>query len=88
MKSYGRMTGTLISKNNDTPFLVRDSASFIYVPGEYFEIHLDAHLHGLMANRGLASMKDYIEKAYSIFDSLSRKEQMRRTQNRFQPQYE
>jgi len=66
MKSYGRITGLLISKYNGTPFLARDSPSFIYVPGKYFEIDLDAHLFGLMAKRGLASMKDYIEKV--IFD--------------------
>jgi len=66
MKSYGRITGLLISKYNGTPFLARDSPSFIYVPGKYFEIDLDAHLFGRMARRGLASMKDYIEKV--IFD--------------------
>jgi len=66
MKSYGRITGLLISKYNGTPFLARDSPSFIYAPGKYFEIDLDAHLFGLMAKRGLYSMKDYIEEV--IFD--------------------
>jgi len=66
MESYGRITGLLVSKYNGTPFLARDSPSFTYVPGKYFEIDLDAHLFGPMAKRGLASMKDYIEKI--IFD--------------------
>jgi len=66
LKSYGRIAGLLISQYNGTPFLARDSPSFIYAPGKYFEIDLDAHLFGQIAKKGLAAMKDYIEKV--IFD--------------------
>jgi len=66
VKSYGRIIGLLISQYNGTPFLARDSPSFIYVPGKYFEIDLDAHLFGQIARKGLSAMKDYIEKV--IFD--------------------
>jgi len=66
VKSYGRIIGLLISQYNGTPFLARDSPSFIYVPGKYLEIDLDAHLFGQIARKGLSAMKDYIEKV--IFD--------------------
>jgi len=64
--SYGMITGMLVSQYNGTPFLARDSPSFFYVPGKYFEIDLDAHLFGKLAKKGLDSLKDYIEKV--IFD--------------------
>jgi len=66
IKSYGRITGLLVSKYNGTPFLARDSPSFYYVPGKYFAIDLDAHLFGKIARKGLGAVKDYIEKV--IFD--------------------
>jgi len=66
IKSYGMMTGLLVSQYNGTPFLARDSPSFYYVPGKYFEIDLDAHLFGKIARKGLGAVKDYIEKV--IFD--------------------
>jgi len=66
VKSYGMITGMLVSKYNSTPFLARDSPSFHYVPGKFFEIDLDAHLFGKMARKGLGAVKGYIEKV--IFD--------------------
>jgi len=66
VSSYGRLTGMLVSQYNGTPFLARDSPSFFYVPGKYFEIDLDAHLFGKIARKGLGAVKDYIDKV--IFD--------------------
>jgi len=66
IKSYGMITGLLVSQYNGTPFLARDSPSYYYVPGKYFAIDLDAHLFGKIARKGLGAVKDYIEKV--IFD--------------------
>jgi len=60
--SYGRLTGMLVSQYNGTPFLARDSPSFYYCPGKYFEIDLDGHLFGKIARKGLGAVKGYIEK--------------------------
>jgi len=64
--SYGMMVSMLVARYNGTPFLARDSPSFFYVPGKYFEIDLDAHVFGKLARKGLASLKDYIDKV--IYD--------------------
>jgi len=65
-KSYGMFIGKWVTSYNSTPFLARNSPSFYYNPGKFFEIDLDAHLFGKLARQGLGAVKGYIEKF--IFD--------------------
>jgi len=65
-KSYGRVAKMLVSQYNGTPFLARDSTKFRYVPGKYLSIDLDAHLFGKVAKKGLAAIRDYMNKV--VFD--------------------
>jgi len=59
---YGPVVGLLVSQYNGTPFLARDSPTFYHVPGKYFGIDLDAHLFGTVAKKGLAGIKNYMNK--------------------------